>query len=185
MSTDAPRCPGGEERSTAGRRRGACVGSRPRSPPWGDGAELGQQQILPLLSRALSPFQTQQRACPSPAGERTLLPLVLSQHLSHPPSALTIARTRDVKRGSRGGCAHLWIPARRCLCVRDIRTLPPQAACGAGGTVWVLASVLPALPPGPKSHSHPRATRVRGAGKRQQLHPGGQRPLARWCQRWH
>ena len=38
---------------------------------------------------------------------------------------------------------HLWMPARRCLCVCDSRTLPPQAACGAEGTIWALALAQP------------------------------------------
>ena len=44
---------------------------------------------------------------------------------------------------------HLWIPARRCLCVCDSRTLPPQAACGAEGTIWALALAQPSPFSGP------------------------------------
>ena len=41
VGEDPPRCPGEEELSTAGLRRGACGDSRPRSQPWGGQSKAG------------------------------------------------------------------------------------------------------------------------------------------------
>lgn len=47
--------------------------------------------------------------------------------------------------GNRGG-RYLWIPSRRCLCVCDSRTLPPQAACVAEGTAQAWPQLSPPHP---------------------------------------
>ena len=70
-------------------------------------------------------------------------------HLSSLAQEYSLDQGFEGCRSGCGGHPHLWIPARRCLCVCDNRTLPPQAACGAEGAIWALALAQPTPFSGP------------------------------------
>lgn len=138
MRTDPPRCPGAEEQNTAALRREACEGSKPQSQPWVRQSKTLSVLLPPSPSRHPVkgiPFSCNRRI-PMPASLLSSVSLLSSPISPLPPQApqfVTMVRTPDLKGGIwEGGCVHLWIPSRRCLCVRDSRTLPPQAACEAG-----------------------------------------------------
>lgn len=147
-----------------------CSSARARPPPTFTTASV----------KGLETAQQSGRIPVSDGPQPTISPAPLPPTSFLPPIGSSLVQDYSLSQGLEGWDSgmYLWIPSRRCLCVCDNRTLPPQAACGAKGIMWALALTQPTPPLRPKAHLHPHGATARDAGTHQQLPPGGQRPPA-------